>query len=41
MQVFLTARGRVYAGGLFDQQESYLRQVLDFIGIADVTLILG
>lgn len=35
----LTARGGVYAGGLLDQQEPYLRQVLGFIGITDVTFI--
>ncbi|MNZ90427.1 FMN-dependent NADH-azoreductase [compost metagenome] len=35
----LTARGGVYAGGPFDQQEPYLRQALGFIGIADVTFI--
>ncbi len=35
----LTARGGVYAGGPLDQQEPYLRQVLGFIGITDVTFI--
>lgn len=35
----LTARGGVYAGGPFDQQEPYLRQALGFIGITDVTFI--
>lgn len=35
----LTARGGVYAGGPFDQQEPYLRQALGFIGIDEVTFI--
>lgn len=35
----LTARGGVYAGGSFDQQEPYLRQALGFIGINEVTFI--
>ncbi|MNZ73990.1 FMN-dependent NADH-azoreductase [compost metagenome] len=35
----LTARGGVYAGGPFDQQEPYLRQALGFIGIDAVTFI--
>ncbi|CAD5200369.1 FMN-dependent NADH-azoreductase [Pseudomonas sp. FEN] len=35
----LTARGGLYAGGTNDHQEPYLRQVLAFIGIHDVTFI--
>lgn len=35
----LTARGGIYAGGSQDHQEPYLRQVLGFIGIHDVTFI--
>ncbi|WP_407361876.1 FMN-dependent NADH-azoreductase [Pseudomonas luteola] len=38
----LTARGGVYTGSpanTFDHQEPYLRQVLGFIGITDVTFI--
>lgn len=35
----LTARGGVYAGGPADHQEPYLRQVMGFIGINDVTFI--
>lgn len=35
----LTARGGVYAGTPLDQQEPYLRQVLGFIGIEEVTFI--
>jgi len=35
----LTARGGLYAGGTHDHQEPYLRQVLAFIGIHDVTFI--
>ncbi|WP_338525790.1 FMN-dependent NADH-azoreductase [Pseudomonas batumici] len=35
----LTARGGLYAGGTNDHQEPYLRQVLAFIGIYDVTFI--
>ena len=37
--VVLTARGGVYAGGAFDQQEPYLRQALGFIGITEVAFI--
>ena len=35
----LTARGGLYAGSTSDHQEPYLRQVLAFIGIHDVTFI--
>lgn len=35
----LTARGGIHAGGASDHQEPYLRQVLAFIGIHDVTFI--
>ena len=35
----LTARGGIYAGSTTDHQEPYLRQVLAFIGIHDVTFI--
>ncbi|TWI52837.1 FMN-dependent NADH-azoreductase [Pseudomonas duriflava] len=35
----LTARGGIYAGSTLDHQEPYLRQVLGFIGITDVTFI--
>ena len=35
----LTARGGIYAGGNMDHQEPYLRQVLAFIGIHDVSFI--
>jgi FMN-dependent NADH-azoreductase len=35
----LTARGGIYAGGSLDHQEPYLRQVLGFVGIHDVTFI--
>ena len=35
----LTARGGIHAGGLSDHQEPYLRQVMGFIGIHDVTFI--
>ncbi len=35
----LTARGGIYAGGVLDQQEPYLRQALGFIGIHDVQFI--
>lgn len=35
----LTARGGVYAGSALDHQEPYLRQILAFIGINDVTFI--
>ena len=35
----LTARGGIYAGSAADHQEPYLRQVLAFIGIHDVTFI--
>lgn len=35
----ITARGGIYAGGSQDHQEPYLRQVLAFMGIHDVTFI--
>jgi FMN-dependent NADH-azoreductase len=35
----LTARGGIYAGSPADHQEPYLRQVMAFIGIHDVTFI--
>lgn len=35
----LTARGGIYAGSTADHQEPYLRQVLAFVGIYDVTFI--
>jgi FMN-dependent NADH-azoreductase len=35
----LTARGGIYAGSTLDHQEPYLRQVLGFVGIHDVTFI--
>lgn len=35
----LTARGGIYAGSTSDHQEPYLRQVMAFIGIHDVTFI--
>ena len=35
----LTARGGIYAGSNSDHQEPYLRQVMAFIGIHDVTFI--
>ncbi|MCV4285759.1 FMN-dependent NADH-azoreductase [Pseudomonas capsici] len=35
----LTARGGIYAGSSQDHQEPYLRQVLAFVGIHDVTFI--
>ncbi|MEE3636203.1 FMN-dependent NADH-azoreductase [Pseudomonas sp. AL 58] len=35
----LTARGGIHAGGASDHQEPYLRQVMAFIGIHDVTFI--
>ena len=35
----LTARGGIHAGATSDHQEPYLRQVLAFIGIHDVTFI--
>lgn len=35
----LTSRGGIYAGGNMDHQEPYLRQVLAFIGIHDVSFI--
>ena len=35
----LTARGGIHAGGASDHQEPYLRHVLGFIGIHDVTFI--
>lgn len=37
--IVLTARGGIYAGSTLDHQEPYLRQVLGFIGIHDVTFI--
>jgi FMN-dependent NADH-azoreductase len=37
--VVITARGGIYAGGNLDCQEPYLRQVLGFVGIHDVTFI--
>lgn len=37
--IVLTARGGIYAGGAQDHQEPYLRQVLAFIGIHDVSFI--
>jgi FMN-dependent NADH-azoreductase len=37
--IVLTARGGIYAGSAMDHQEPYLRQVLAFIGIHDVTFI--
>ena len=35
----LTARGGIYAGSSLDHQEPYLRQVLGFVGIHDVSFI--
>lgn len=35
----ITARGGIYAGGVQDHQEPYLRQVLAFMGIHDVSCI--
>lgn len=35
----LTARGGIYAGSTSDHQEPYLRQVMGFIGIHDVSFI--
>ncbi|VVN75516.1 FMN-dependent NADH-azoreductase [Pseudomonas fluorescens] len=35
----LTARGGIYSGSTADHQEPYLRQVMGFIGIHDVTFI--
>ena len=35
----LTARGGIYAGSTADHQEPYLRQVMAFIGIHDVTFV--
>ena len=35
----LTARGGIYAGSAADHQDPYLRQVMGFIGIHDVTFI--
>ena len=35
----LTARGGLYAGSTSDHQEPYLRQIMAFIGIHDVTFI--
>ncbi|MBA1232536.1 FMN-dependent NADH-azoreductase [Pseudomonas viridiflava] len=35
----LTARGGIYTGSSLDHQEPYVRQVLGFIGIHDVTFI--
>ncbi|NBA97813.1 FMN-dependent NADH-azoreductase [Pseudomonas sp. R5(2019)] len=37
--IVLTARGGIYAGSASDHQEPYLRQVMGFIGIHDVTFI--
>lgn len=37
--IVLTSRGGVHAGGASDHQEPYLRQVLAFIGIHDVTFV--
>lgn len=37
--IVLTARGGIHAGAGSDHQEPYLRQVLGFIGIHDVTFI--
>jgi len=37
--IVLTARGGIHAGAVSDHQEPYLRQVLAFIGIQDVTFI--
>lgn len=37
--IVLTARGGIYAGSSLDHQEPYLRQVLAFIGIHDVTFV--
>lgn len=35
----VTARGGIYSGGIQDHQEPYLRQLLAFMGIHDVTFI--
>jgi FMN-dependent NADH-azoreductase len=35
----LTARGGIYTGSAMDHQEPYLRQVLGFVGIHDVTFV--
>jgi len=35
----LTARGGIHTGASSDHQEPYLRQVMAFIGIHDVTFI--
>lgn len=35
----LTARGGIYTGSALDHQEPYVRQVLAFVGIHDVTFI--
>lgn len=35
----LTARGGIYAGSSLDHQEPYLRQVLGFVGVHNVTFI--
>lgn len=37
--IVLTARGGIHAGASSDHQEPYLRQVMGFIGIHDVTFI--
>jgi len=37
--VVLTARGGIYTGSKLDHQEPYLRQILGFVGIHDVTFI--
>ncbi|WNW11483.1 FMN-dependent NADH-azoreductase [Pseudomonas sp. DTU_2021_1001937_2_SI_NGA_ILE_001] len=37
--IVLTARGGLYTGGAMDHQEPYVRQVLGFIGIHDVTFV--
>ena len=37
--IVLTARGGIHAGATSDHQEPYLRQVMAFIGIHDVTFI--
>ncbi|MDV9033456.1 FMN-dependent NADH-azoreductase [Pseudomonas sp. RAC1] len=37
--IVLTARGGIHAGASSDHQEPYLRQVMAFIGIHDVTFI--
>jgi len=37
--LIITARGGFVAGTEYDFQEPYLRKILDFIGITDVTFI--